>query len=75
MLWEICKIKIKEYSISYCTKKQSVKRNIIKEIENKIAEKEQELIDSNYRHNIQLERDILVNKLHNIIEDQKREQK
>ena len=40
LLWEICKTKIKEYSISYCTRKIAVKKNILNEIEQKIELKE-----------------------------------
>ena len=67
----MCKIKVKEYTIGYCTRKQSVKKNIIKEVEKHIEEKEEELINSNYKHSIQVEKDILVNNLHNLIEEQK----
>ena len=42
----------------------------MKEVEKQL--KEQKLIDSNYRHSIQLERDVLVNSLHKLVEDQKK---
>ena len=71
MIWEVCKVKTKEYTIGYCTKKQAIKRNIIKEIEVQIEQKEQELIESNFKHSIQLERDILVNNMQNFVEEQK----
>ena len=69
LLWEISKIKIKEYTIAYCSKKQAVKKNVMKEVEKQLELKEQILIDSNYRHSIQLERDVLVNSLHKLVED------
>ena len=62
MLWEVCKIKIREYTIQHCKQKQAIKRNVMKEIEVKIEQKEQELINTNYNHKIQLERDGLVKK-------------
>ena len=40
LLWEKCKIKIKEFSITYCKQKQQVKRNLVKELEEKIRKKE-----------------------------------
>ena len=67
----MCKIKIKEYTIGYCIRKQSVKKNIIKEVEKHIEEKEEKLINSNYKYSIQMEKDALVNNLHNLIEEQK----
>ena len=70
LLWEISKIKIKEYTIAYCSKKQAIKKNVVKEVEKQLELKEQKLIDSNYRHSIQLERDVLVNSLHKLVEDQ-----
>ena len=69
MQWEICKIKIRENSIIYCKKRQAVKRNIMKEIEQKLKEKEEELINSNYNHKIILEKDILLQKLHEHVEE------
>ena len=42
----------------------------MKEIEVKIERKEQELINTNYNHKIQLERDVLVKKMHKHIEEQ-----
>ena len=71
LLWEICKIKIKEYTMGYCAKKQIIKRNVIKEIETQIEQKENELIESDYHYNLQLQRDLLVNKLHTFVEEQK----
>ena len=72
LLWEISKIKIKEYTIAYCSNKQAIKKNVMKEVEKQLELKEQILIDSNYRHSIQLERDVLVNSLHKLVEDQKK---
>ena len=37
----------------------------------KLEQKEQELIDSNFNQNIQIERDNLAGILHNIVEEQK----
>ena len=71
MIWEMCKVKIKEYTIGYCINKQTIKRNIMKELEIQIEQKEQKLTESNYKHKIQLERDTLVNNLHNFVEEQK----
>ena len=36
LLWEICKIKVREFSITYCKHKQQVKKNLTKELEDKI---------------------------------------
>ena len=66
------KIKIKEYSITYCTKKNKLKKNILHEIEKKIELKEQEFIESNYNQNKKRERDELINELQNMVEDQKK---
>ena len=70
MIWEVCKIKIKEFTIAYCTKKQRIKKNLIKDIEQKLEHKEQELIDSNFNQNIKIEKDNLADTLHNIVEKQ-----
>ena len=70
MNWEVCKIKIKEISISKCTKKQAIKKNMMKDIKMKLEQKEQELIDSNFNQNIQIERDNFAGVLHNIVEEQ-----
>ena len=71
MIWEVCKIKVKEFTIAYCTKKQAIKKNLIKDIEQKLEHKEQELIDSNYKQNIKIEKDNLADTLHSIVEKQK----
>ena len=71
MTWEVCKIKIKEYTTAYCTKKQSIKKCLIKDIEMKLEQKEQELIDSNFSQNIKTEKDNLADTLYNIVEEQK----
>lgn len=70
MIWEICKIKIKEYTISYCKYKQKLKKDLMKEIEKKIDLKELELIQSNYSHKIQLQKDTLTNDLHSLVHEQ-----
>ena len=72
LLWEITKIKIKEQTIEYCTKKNKLKKNILNDLEQKIDKKEQELINSNYNYRIMRERDELVNNLHSMIEIQNR---
>ena len=41
MLWEIGKAKIKEYTIGYCTKKRTIKKNVLKELEKEIENKEE----------------------------------
>ena len=69
LIWEMCKLRIKEFSISYCKQKIKIKNNLIEDLENKVQAKEKELIDSNYNHNIQAQRDILANDLHNLIEE------
>ena len=71
MIWEVCKIKIKELTIAYCTKKQSVKKCVIKDIEEKLVQKEQDLVNSNYNHTIKAERDNLADTLYNIVEEQR----
>lgn len=63
------KIKIREFTIAYCKQKQSMKKNLLREIEKQIEIKECELETSNFSHNVQLERDNLVNKLHFLVED------
>ena len=70
LLWEIIKIKIKEFSISYCKQKQKIKVNLMKELETKIQEKESELIKSNYNKIIQTERDALAEELHDLVNKQ-----
>ena len=60
----MCKIKIKEYTIKYCKQKQKIKVNVMKELEQKIQIKEQELIDSNYNNVIQAQRDSLIKEFH-----------
>ena len=72
LIWEICKIKIKEYTILYCKHKQKVKTNLMEELENKVQVKEMELINSNYCKSVQAERDTLVKELHNIIYEKNR---
>ena len=69
LIWEICKIKIKEFTISYCKYKQRIKNNLMKELENKVQAKETELINSNYNRCIQIERDTLTNDLHILISE------
>ena len=68
-VWEICKIKIKEFTISYCKYKQKVRKNVIKELEDRVQAKEQEVINSNYNRNKQAERDELINDLHNLVNE------
>ena len=72
LLWAITKIKSKEQTIEYCTRKNKLKNNILNDIEQKIDKKEQELINSNYNHRIMRERDELVNNLPSMTEVQKR---
>ena len=43
--WEMCKIKIREHRITYCKRKQQIKRNIIGELEEQVRTKEKELIN------------------------------
>ena len=69
LIWEICKIKIKEFTISYCKYKQRIKNNLLKELENKVQAKETELVNSNFNRCIQTERDTLTNDLHNLISE------
>ena len=70
LLWEIIKIKIKKFSISYCKQKQKIKINLMKELETKIQEKESELIKSNYNKIIQTERDALAEELYDLVNKQ-----
>ena len=70
LLWEIIKIKVKEFSISYCKQKQKIKTNLMKELETKIQAKETELIKSNYNKTIQSERDSLAEELYDLINKQ-----
>ena len=70
LLWEIIKVKIKEFSITYCKQKQKVKNNLMKELETKIQQKEDELIKSNYSKTIENERDSLAEELHNQVQKQ-----
>lgn len=48
------------------SKSRKSKKNIMREIKTQIEQKEQELIESNYKQKIQLERDVLVNNLQNL---------
>ena len=70
----ICKIKIKECSITCCTQKQKKKKktrsNKTRRKSNR-GKRKQELIDSNYKSSIKLERDTYINHIHDLIEDQK----
>ena len=70
LLWEIIKIKVKEFSISYCKQKQKIKTYLMKELETKIQAKESELIKSNYNKTIQSERDSLAEELYDLINKQ-----
>ena len=70
LLWEIIKIKVKEFSISYCKQKQKIKTNLMKELETKIQVKESELIKSNYNKTVQSERDSLAEELYDLVNKQ-----
>ena len=63
---------IKEYTTAYCSKQQTIEKNVMKEVEKQLELREQKRIDSNCSHSIQLERDILVNSLHKLVENQKK---
>ena len=67
LLWEICKIKIREFSITYCKHKQHVKRSLMKELEEKIKKKESELVNSNYNRHILTQKETPVEELHALI--------
>ena len=69
LIWEICKIKIKEFTITYCKQKQSIRKNLMKDLELKVQAKEQEVINSNYSRKTQTERDVLINDLHNLVNE------
>ena len=43
-VWEICKIKIKEFTIYYCKYKQKVRKNVIKELEDGYKPKNKKLL-------------------------------
>ena len=70
LLWEIIKIKVKEFSISYCKQKQKIKTNLMKELETKIQVNESELIKSNYNKTVQSERDSLAEELYDLVNKQ-----
>ena len=69
LIWEICKIKIKEFTITYCRYKQKIKKDLMQEIEEKVEAKEQEVINSNYDRKVQSERDELIHVLHNLVSE------
>lgn len=70
LVWEICKIKIKEFTVSYCKFKQQIKKKLMRDLENKIQNKETELINSNYCSTVQAERDSLIRELHLMVHEQ-----
>ena len=69
LIWEMCKIRIKAYTIDYCKQKRKVEKNLIENLEKKIQIKEEELINSNYNRNVQFQRDVLTQDLHKLIAD------
>lgn len=68
--WEIIKIKVKEYTISYSKVKQKIKKDLLFDLERQVELKEEELIVSNYNYNVKQERDNLLNNLHTIVNEQ-----
>ncbi len=46
-LWDLCKIRIKEYSIRYCINKAKMKRDMFAELDNHIKEIDSEIILNN----------------------------
>ena len=70
LLWEICKIKIKEKTICYCKQKSKIKKDLMKELETNIQLKEDELIKNNYNRKTILERDCLADELHRLVQKQ-----
>lgn len=71
MLWELCKVKIKEKTIIYCKQKAKIKRDLMKELETKIQLKDEEIVSSNYKKKVILERDCLADELHILVQKQK----
>ena len=69
-IWEMCKVKIREHTITYCKRKQQIKKNIVGELEQQIRTKEKELINSNYARRIEEERDELIRDMHNLVHGQ-----
>ena len=55
ILWEICRIKIKEESIAYCKQKQIIK-NARAGLEKQISETEEKIIATNYNNNKLIEK-------------------
>lgn len=70
LLWEICKIEIKEKTICYCKQKSKIKKDLMKELETNIQLKEDELIKNNYNRKTILERDCLADELHRLVQKQ-----
>ena len=61
-LWEMCKIKIKEFTIMYCKKKNYVEKSEVKKIEKDLKEVEQRL-HTNWSKNIEIQKKSLLNSL------------
>ena len=71
ILWEICKIKIKEESTAYCKQKQMIRKNVRAGLEKQISETEEKIIATNYNNNRLIEkRDTLTQELHDMIQQQ-----
>ena len=65
-------MKIKEYTIGYCTKKQTIKKNVMKEVEKEIENKEEKLINSNFEHKILIEKENLIQKIQNLVDEEQK---
>ncbi len=65
LLWEFLKIKIKEFTISYCILKSNVRKNLIKDLESKL-----DLIDKSIGESTHIDRKVLKQQLDSLY-DQK----
>ena len=70
-IWELCKIKIRESTIAYCQKKSHIRKNIIKNLEDKIKQLDEKIIITNYNNAHIRQRDKLTDDLHYLVQKQK----
>ena len=68
-IWDLIKIRVKEYSVIYCQERARNKNNRIKELEQKMTTIDQEIVKSNERNNRQ-EREFIKCELDGLYLDQ-----
>ena len=70
-IWELYKIKTRESTIAYCQKKSHIRKNIIKNLEDKIKQLDEKIINTNYNNTHIRQRDKLTDDLHHLVQKQK----